>query len=222
MAIVSFEHKLVFVKTQKTAGTSIEVDLSQNVEPGAIVTPILPAVAGHVARNYCDATGTPIFFNHMSAAQLRDRLGEPQFSGMLRFCVEREPVEKCISHFHMLRNSAYHRADFADTWDRYCEMGSFPVDLDRYSTEQGYRRVLLVDHVLRYDALTMQLGQIMNHVGLPHFRLTARAKSEYSQKCVISPEHVTPAQRAKIYGAFAQSLDVTEIDWSAAPLPLVL
>jgi len=49
---VSHEHRFIFLKTHKTAGTSIEVFLERHVEPGAIVTPILPEVEGHRARNF--------------------------------------------------------------------------------------------------------------------------------------------------------------------------
>src|SRR6267142_1926583 len=50
--IISHQHKFIFIKTQKTAGTSIEVFLSQQCGPGDIVTPIIPRVEGHQSRNY--------------------------------------------------------------------------------------------------------------------------------------------------------------------------
>ncbi len=39
MALVSFKYNIVFVKTQKTAGSSIEVDLGARLEESAVVTP---------------------------------------------------------------------------------------------------------------------------------------------------------------------------------------
>ena len=50
--IVSFEHRFAFIKVQKTAGTSVEVVLSQVAGADAIVTPINPPEAGHQPRNY--------------------------------------------------------------------------------------------------------------------------------------------------------------------------
>lgn len=105
MALVSFKYGLVFVKTAKTAGTSIETDLSQRLEDNAIVTPVIPPEPGHVARNYLGPDGTPAFRNHMPARQIRALIGAERFNAMTRICVEREPVEKCISQFHMLRNA---------------------------------------------------------------------------------------------------------------------
>ena len=38
--IVSHKHKFIFLKTQKTAGTSIEIALSKHCGPDDIITPI--------------------------------------------------------------------------------------------------------------------------------------------------------------------------------------
>src|SRR6266852_6489903 len=50
--IISHKYKLIFIKTVKTAGTSIEVFLSKQCGPMDIVTPIAPPVEGHQSRNY--------------------------------------------------------------------------------------------------------------------------------------------------------------------------
>jgi hypothetical protein len=50
--IVSHKHRFIFVKTRKTAGTSIEVALSQIAGDDAIVTPIDPPEPRHDPRNY--------------------------------------------------------------------------------------------------------------------------------------------------------------------------
>ncbi len=215
MAIVSFRHNLIFVKTTKTAGTSIEIDLSQRVEEGAIVTPIFPPAPGHRARNWQDADGQARYWNHMPAAKIRDRLGADVFDGMRRICVDREPVEKCISHFHMRRNSPDHTPGYDLDWSGYVAAGDFPLHLDTIAERRDGQLHLLVTDVLRYDRLDRDLPTLLAAQGIADFRLTARAKSEYSANRLITPEEVTAEERAQIYEAFRESLALTGIDWSA-------
>ena len=42
--ILSHKHKFIFIKTAKTAGTSIEVFLSKHCGPSDVLTPIEPPV----------------------------------------------------------------------------------------------------------------------------------------------------------------------------------
>lgn len=208
MTIVSFRHQFIFVKTRKTGGTSIEVELSQRIEHEAIVTPILPPEPGHNPRNFRRGLFRKDYFNHMPARDIRAFLGKAQFDGMYKVCVEREPVSKCISHFHMLRNSSDHRHKGAQdmSWEAYCEVGDFPIDLDIYGEARGKRHVLLVDGVIPYETLEEGLSEACSHVGIEPFRIEARAKSGYSAKKLVRTEDVTDEQRIRIYDAFEASL----------------
>lgn len=215
MALISFEHQFIFIKTTKTAGTSIEIDLSQRLEDDAIVTPIIPAVDQHLPRNYLSPKGEQIFWNHMSTQQIEQRLGSEAFSKMFKFCVEREPVDKCISYFHMFRNSPTHNPnnEFTQSWQEFCETGKFPVNLQNYTRARNGKPELMVDRVLRYDRLDTDLPELLDQLGIPDFKLTARAKSEYSKNEIIRKEDVTQPQREMIYKKFAATLEVTGIQW---------
>lgn len=213
MALISFAHRLIFIKTVKTAGTSIEVDLSQRLEDAAIVTPVNPPIQGHHPRNCAVADDPQGYFAHMSAKQIRTLLGAQTFTAFTKICVERAPLAKCISHFHMWHNSDQHNAAFADSWEDYCAVGRFPVNVDMYSEIRAGVRHSLVDHVLRYDQLETALPAVLARCGIKDFKLTSRAKSEYSRNTVITPDQVTAPQRAKINAAFAETLALTGITW---------
>ncbi len=210
MAIISFRHRFIFIKTRKTGGTSIEVELARRVEDAAVVTRVIPAVKGHEPRNWSRGWLRKPYYNHMPATLVRRFLGEETFGGMYRFCVEREPVSKCMSHFHMLRNSPDHaRPEDRDlSWDAYCARGDFPVDVEKYSEVVDGRRVPLVDRVLAYETMGRTLREVMDRVGIMPFDLDSRAKGEYSAKRIVGKDDVTPTQRARIYDAFAASIEV--------------
>ena len=216
MTIVSHRHGFAFIKTHKTAGTSIEIDLAARLEHDAIVTPILPPVPGHEPRNHLGPDGQPKFRNHMTAAELRDALGADAFKQLHVFCVEREPVAKCLSHFHMLKvrvgPGGLSNADReALTWPGYLNAGNFPIDDWRYEDPE-HPGALLVDQIIAYDELTHALPALMHHLGINDFKLTARAKSEYSRTPVIHPDQVTPEQRATIYARFERALALSGMD----------
>ncbi|MCC5997028.1 MAG: hypothetical protein JJU18_11755 [Oceanicaulis sp.] len=209
MALVSFRHGFVFIKTLKTGGTSLEADLAARLEPEAVVTPLYPPVPGHAPRHYQHAGQT--LRAHATASEIKAFIGDHRFESMTRFCVEREPVDKCLSHFHMLYCSPEHTEDARrpESWDAYCEAARFPVDLHRYAepARAGWR--LQVHHVLAYERIARDVPALMRLLDLPDFRLTARAKSEYRARPVVRREDVTPAQAARIRSAFAETCAVT-------------
>lgn len=205
MTIVSHAHGFAFLKTIKTGSTSVEVDLSRVAGPDAVVTPIRPAEEGHWPRNYLGPDGQAVFANHMHAARLREALGDRTFDGLFKFCVLREPVAKCLSHYHMKLRSPLHNDDgnWDRSWDAYVEQGQFPNDLNIFSAAGPGGRVALVDHFVAYETMARDLPPLMARLGVPGFALRARAKSAWSRDPVVQPADVTPAQRARIYAAYA-------------------
>ncbi len=215
MTIISFRYNFIFVKTRKAGGTSVEVALSKRIEQRAIVTPILPAVEGHTPRNYESNHGSMgVFYNHMTALEIQERLGKTLFGNMYKFTIEREPVSKCISHFHMLRNSSLHNNNgcYKLSWDEYCEAGDFPIDIEKYSDIRKGRRQLICDEVIPYEAMNARLGEIMKERGIDEFTISEREKSQYSKNKIVYIDNVTPAQKVAIYDAFLESLTVSGLD----------
>ena len=212
MTIISHAYNFIFIKTTKTAGTSIEVDLAAVLEPDAIVTPILPTVERHRPRNWQTTSGEAAFHNHMTATDIRSRLGAEKFERMHKFCVEREPASKCISQFHMMRNSSLHNpgGQYRASWADYCAAGRFPIDLGKYTERrENGDLAILADTILAYETLEYSLPQLLSNLGLKDFKLTSRLKSEYSVNRIVHPDEVTPYQRQRIYSAFSRTLEIT-------------
>ncbi len=190
--IVSFEHRFAFVKVQKTAGTSVEVVLSQVAGPDAIVTPINPPEPGHEARNWQHLPGAATakkgllrrrsepqttgkdapFFNHMPAELVRERIGAEAWDSMFRFCFERNPWDKAISFY-------FWRTRRLDVRPSFEEWATTPGSLVSERSLYTIGGALAVDFVGRYETLDTDLQSALDRVGVPAPGPLPRAKSEH-------------------------------------------
>ena len=221
--IISHKHKFIFIKTAKTAGTSIEVFLSQHCGPDDVVTPIGPPVAGHVPRNYHglfnplpeifsganrpraawrDLLRGNKFYNHMTALLVRSRVPTRVWENYFKFCVERNPWDKVLSHYYMHAHRAGSLA-----LDVYFKTGKFPINFPRYTDRSGNE--IIIDRVLRYENLTAELSEVFAQLNIPFTgSLEVRAKSEYrterkSYQLVFNDE-----QRRMIEQKFAREIEL--------------
>lgn len=194
--IISHKYKFIFIKTTKTAGTSIEVFLSTHCGPLDIVTPIIPHVAPHVAQN---ADG---YYNHIPGHVIREKVLPQHWDSYFKFCVERNPWDKTISHFHMTKS----RDDPGLSFERYLSKMRFPVDYPKY-TEPSNPSHVIVDKVLRYEDLLEDLSAVFKHIGIPFAgSLGVNAKSEYRTDRRHYKDVYTPEQAALVGQQFKQEL----------------
>jgi hypothetical protein len=205
--LLSHKYKFIFIKTEKTAGTSIEVELARFLGPRDVVTAIRPPVEGHAPRNHRNRN--PVrrllkqnYFNHMPARRVREIAGARVFDSYYKFCVEREPVSKCISMYSMITNSPdFNRGREAMSWDEYVERGDFPENARTYMDDDDS---LLVDRILKFEDLNTELASICAQFGIPLERVDAKAKTGFRTKVEVTDKH-----RQVIYDAFGRSLKHT-------------
>ena len=200
--LLSHTHKFIFIKTLKTAGTSIEVELSKLMSDEDIVTPIRPQEIGHIPRNFeWDHTETPPvkkFYNHMTAMDIKRKIGDEIFNNYFKFCIEREPVDKCISHYSMVKNSPTHNTETHQlSWNEYVLAGDFPVDTEKYTDNRGK---LIVDKIIRYENLEKEILEVSHKLNIGLEKITTRAKSGFRTEVEVTPE-----QKKRIYSAFESS-----------------
>lgn len=221
--IVSHTRRFVFVKTRKTAGTSIEVFLSPHCAGADVVTPVNPPVDGHRAANHRGASNpwrdahrhatsfgsaarhavrAERFYNHMPADLARDRVGAEVWESYETFCVERNPWDKTLSHWAMRRD----RAGGDLTLDQYLAAGDLCSDIARYTDAAGR---VLVDTVVRYEDLANGLGEVFERIGIPFSGdLGTRAKSGHRVDRRPYREVFTPPQRRVVEAAFAPEIEL--------------
>jgi hypothetical protein len=223
--ILSHKYKFIFIKTAKTAGTSIEVLLSKHCGPEDIVTPIAPTVEGHQPRNY-EGFISPVpeilqrpgklfsvlrhaitsrdkFYNHMPAREVRNRVGSDVWNRYFKFCVERNPWDKVLSHYYM--HAA--REGGSLSLDEYLARGRFPINYFRYTDRSGTK--IIVDRILRYENLVAELSEVFSQLQIPFDgTLGATAKSGYRSDRRQYQEVFNDEQRKIVERAFAKEIEL--------------
>jgi hypothetical protein len=215
--IVSHEHGFIFVKTRKTAGTSIEVFLSRIAGPDAIVTPVGPPVPGHEPRNYdvgynhlrewvrtrgkADRIPARLrsvaFLNHMPAELIRERVGTRKWNSYFKFCFERDPWDKVVSHYHYRAENGS-EAGFRE----YVLEGSMPTDFDRYSL--GGR--IAVDFVGQYRSLESDLAHALAQIGIDTPVALTREKTGLRPATATVEDLFTPELDQKVATVFRREI----------------
>src|SRR5262249_41037069 len=114
------------------------------------------------------------FYNHMPAGEVKQRVPMDVWNGYFKFCVERNPWDKVLSHYHM--HAA--REGGALSLDEYLARGRFPINCFRYMDRS--RDKIIVDRIIRFETLLAELDEVFGKLNIPfEGALGIAAKSEY-------------------------------------------
>lgn len=215
--IVSHQHRFIFLRTRKTAGTSVEVALSQFCGPDDIITPISPEDEQHrteLGFRGPQNTGFPLlkysprdfgsrirkrsmkqFYNHMPAEEVRRALGSATWDSYFKFTVERDPYDKAISRYWWSTRSEEPRPSIEDFLLRTQknQISNWPI----YSNDSE----ILADMIIQYEDLPRSLGDVGARLGLPLRLPERRLKGEHRIDRRHYSEVLTPLARARIESA---------------------
>jgi hypothetical protein len=181
--LISHRHRFIFFKTQKTAGTAIEIALRALLGPDDVITPISRAderlnrrlgnpgprhfraplrdyAPGDLLRLLTRARLKKRFYNHMPAALVKDQLPPSVWQSYLKISVERNPFDKAISSYY---------------WRTRRQRQ--PIPMDRYLSSCPIREIsnwsiytiddaVITDVMLRHEHLTEDLTALAARLGL--------------------------------------------------------
>ena len=204
MVVISHKYKFVFIKTHKTAGTSVEVSLSNLLPATDIISEIFPGEESHEPRNYLYGK-TVLFYNHMSADLVRTYLGGKS-CGYYFWAIERHPILKSLSYFAMIKNSPHHSDGFADlSFSDFVDRDDLlPTEDHLLYTNNGR---LACHKIIDYDSLNEEVSRLMKtRFGVKDFGITSRSKSGFrNQSNIPSVQEMSGSDKVKIMCKFWKS-----------------
>jgi hypothetical protein len=193
--IVNHRYRFIFLKTKKTAGTSIEIALSRYCEANDILSkigrrdePKRAALGYQGPANYLEPGDGSLrsridrwlhgpkerYSNHMPALEIREKLGRESWDSYYKFCFERNPWDRAISAYFWENRSKRRIPDFEkylETLEREGNLSNWP----QYTIEGR----IAVDEVLFYEDLQAGLRRLVERLGLPGPLELPDAKREY-------------------------------------------
>jgi hypothetical protein len=225
--ILSHKLKFIFLKTNKTAGTSIEIALSKYCGPEDIITPISPPdeetrkslgypgpqnyqpyplsaySLRELARYFIKGKRKLKFFNHITASELKPLIDEHIWDQYFKFCFERNPWDRVISQYYF---------QFKDKprppLPEYLRMDDVMI-LKRW----GYYLYtiddeVVVDKIYRYENLAQELEALRQQLGISEKITLPRAKTSFRTDKRGYDEILDEADKERIQQIFRDEINL--------------
>lgn len=202
--IVSHRHRLIFLKTRKTAGTSVEIALSRICGPDDIVTPLRDedeelraSVGGRAPQNTASPPLPVKPYNHMPARGVRRVVGREVWRRYHRVAIERNPWDLVVSQYYWR-----YRDEEAPPFDEWVRLPVVEKLADKNAQIYRLQGRIAVDRMMRYESLDADLAALWAEQGLPGAPDLPYAKA-HSRKERGYREHYTDETRDLVAQRFA-------------------
>jgi hypothetical protein len=195
--IISHEHKFIFLKTRKTAGTSVELALSHVCGPDDIITPMSPndepfRANGRGPQNWRVhgwwQSKRPLFerywfradahdygyYNHIPAKEARELLNDDKiWRSYFKFTFERNPWDRQVSAYHFRYRHTENPPPFSSYMHR--KRRAWINNYEIYSIDGDP----CVDFVGKFENLAADFRKALQEIGLPGDQGLPRAKANF-------------------------------------------
>ena len=210
MAFVSHRHRLIFLKTRKTAGSSVEVWLAPLLDPTtdlAALTADLAAIDPHLAAQFRPGRLT----GHATAEQVRRLVGEHAWQSYFKLSIERDPWDRLISLWRW-REERRGESMTLDDFLTAMESGDTAI-------EQAYQarhwsnwpiyaigNEIIADQIVQFARLEEELGAALARVGLRPAGTLPRLKAG-RRRPDDTAARLTLRQKQRIGRLFAKEIE---------------
>jgi hypothetical protein len=175
--LVSHVKKFIYLKTVKTAGTSVEIFFEEFCTP----KPRTYAVGQHHARTRVSKFGIvgtrgnldkllfkPKFYNHMPANELKQRLGDNVWQSYFKFAVCRNPFDALVSQFWFFNRSRNLELRGLGSTKVFLEFRNWLSEPRNNPNSHIYLLdgVSAVDMFIRYENLTEDISSVCQTLGI--------------------------------------------------------
>lgn len=177
MVLACHEHKFIFLKTFKTASTSVEgylepFCLPPGEETGTKTRPASVTEYGIVGgRGGSAVDANSEWQGHMTAKECREKMDADMWSNYYKFITIRNPFPRLVSAFQVkgLDGKESIELDFEVQKERFkpwlLTTRSALSDIDRYMIDGE----VVIDDAIRFEHMNEDLARILAHLNMPAF-----------------------------------------------------
>ncbi|MEM7064165.1 MAG: sulfotransferase family 2 domain-containing protein [Cyanobacteria bacterium P01_B01_bin.77] len=237
--IVNHKYKFIYLKTRKTASTSIEIALRGFCDKNDIITKITSedeataqergALGPQNYRILNNEGGHKKFENHSNALFVKNNLGGEKWESYFKFCFERDPFDKAVSRYY------WDKENFKRTYEeRKKDCIEKNIDIPEYkpfreindylsSVEEKFLSSwniytiddqIAVDCIGRYESLPEDLEKIRNELELPEEINLPDAKSGYRPNNEHYSQILNRETRSRIECVCAREIQTFNYYWT--------
>jgi len=221
--IISHRYKFIFIKTHKTAGSSMEMALGPLCGPDDIVTSMESNEGTDIPRNHYENTligrtyaksrlfrklidrRSPLlgnwYWEHMPANRVRELIGREVWDGYYKFCFERNPWEKVVSYYN---------------WKKFGQERNIPPFKD-YVMKKSHRlpcdgdlyfdgETCMMDEVHDYRNFLQTFATICERLGIPYDGVMPREKTGVTQEKSGCSDYYDDETRKKVAELFTREI----------------
>lgn len=222
--IISHKYKFIFLKTSKTAGTSIEIALSGVCGIDDIISPISPmdeetrSKLGYCGpQNYLASareygigdllkqavTGRKKkrFYGHMPARKIKPLITQQVWDDYFKFCFERNPWDRVISLYYWR-----HKSEPRPSIARFIDSGELKRLKKKGRDVYSINGQVAVDRVCRFEDIAAELESVRTRLGITKHLELHQAKSNYRPDKLNYRDILDLEQQEKIAELFSDEI----------------